>query len=141
MSTPKPLRVAVIGPAGFGGSYLCVELISRGHHVVGLSRNPEKLGSHANYEPRPVDIDNNTDSQLAEAMRDVDVVVSEYGPHTAGHQALQYGEPPLETVSVVVTDHDSSFYRSRSKDHLGRQEGQGWLLCHGRRCRKPPHCS
>lgn len=92
-STSKPLRVAVIGPAGFGGSYLCVELINRGHYVVGLSRNPEKLGSHANYEPRRVDVDNSAISQLAEAMQDVDVVVSEYGPHTAGHQALQYSEP------------------------------------------------
>ncbi|KAJ4157053.1 hypothetical protein NW754_008695 [Fusarium falciforme] len=101
MTTSKPLRIAVIGPAGFGGSYLCAELISRGHHVVGLSRNPEKLGSHANYEPRPVDIDNNTDSQLAEAMRDVDVVVSEYGPHTAGHQALQY-VPFIEAVRKII---------------------------------------
>ncbi|UPL01857.1 hypothetical protein LCI18_012791 [Fusarium solani-melongenae] len=101
MSTPKRLRVAVIGPAGFGGSYLCVELISRGHHVVGLSRNPEKLGSHVNYEPRPVDIDNDTDSQLAEAIRNVDVVVSEYGPHTTGHQALQY-VPFIEAVRKII---------------------------------------
>ncbi|KAJ3540326.1 hypothetical protein NM208_g5113 [Fusarium decemcellulare] len=87
-----PLRIGVIGPAGFGGSYLCVELINRGHHVVGLSRSPEKLGSHARYEPRPVDIDNSSEAELAEAMLDVDVVVSEYGPHTVGHQALQYSK-------------------------------------------------
>ncbi|KAJ3457812.1 hypothetical protein MRS44_014953 [Fusarium solani] len=68
MSTPMLLRVAVIGPAGFGG------------HIY---------------------IDNNTDSQLAEAMRDVDVVVSEYGPHTAGHQALQY-VPFIEAVRKII---------------------------------------
>ncbi|KAH7133877.1 hypothetical protein EDB81DRAFT_904259 [Dactylonectria macrodidyma] len=96
-----PLRVGVIGPAGFGGSYLCVELINRGHHVVGLSRSPEKLGSHAYYEPRPVDIDNNTEAELAEAFRDVDVIVSEYGPHTAGHQGLQY-MPFIEAVRKII---------------------------------------
>lgn len=88
----NPLRVGVIGPAGFGGSYLCVELINRGHHVVGLSRSPEKLGSHERYEPRRVDIDNNSETELAKALHDVDVVVCEYGPHTAGHKGLQYSE-------------------------------------------------
>lgn len=91
-STGAPLRIGVIGPAGFGGSYLCVELISRGHHVVGLSRSPEKLGSHARYEPRTVDIDGDSEAEFAKALEDVDVVVCEYGPHTAGHNGLQYGE-------------------------------------------------
>lgn len=101
-----PLRVGVIGPAGFGGSYLCIELINRGHQVVGLSRSPEKLGSHACYEPRPVDIDNNTEAELAEALADVDVVVSEYGPHTAGHQGLQYSEfcPVQRVLSMATND-------------------------------------
>lgn len=92
MSTNTPLRIGVIGPAGFGGSYLCVELINRGHHVVGLSRSPEKLGSHPRYEPRSVNIDVDDENKLAKALEDVDVVISEYGPHTAGHQGLQYSE-------------------------------------------------
>ncbi|KAI0123383.1 hypothetical protein BJ170DRAFT_641634 [Xylariales sp. AK1849] len=101
MSAPTPLRVGVLGPAGFGGSYLCIELINRGHYVVGLSRNPQKLGSHSLYEPRKIDLDRETEASLAESMNDVDVVVCEYGPHTAGHQALQY-MPFIETVRKII---------------------------------------
>jgi putative NADH-flavin reductase len=86
----KPLRVAVIGPAGFGGSYLCVELLNRGHTVVGISRNPEKLGKHERYIPRPIDIDQVSFTELAKTFNDVDVLVSEYGPHTTGAMALLY---------------------------------------------------
>ncbi|KAM0417313.1 hypothetical protein ACHAPT_012694 [Fusarium lateritium] len=101
MGSNNPLRIGVIGPAGFGGSYLCVELIKRGHHVVGLSRSPEKLGSHARYEPRSIDLDNNSEAELAAALHDLDVVVSQYGPHTAGHQALQY-MPFIESVRKMI---------------------------------------
>jgi putative NADH-flavin reductase len=86
----KALRVGVIGPAGFGGSYLCVELINRGHHVVGFSRNPGKLGAHARYTPIRMDVSAQGIQELARVFENVDVVVNEYGPHTAGADALQY---------------------------------------------------
>ena len=89
---PTPLTVGVIGPSGFGGSYLCVELLTRGHTVVGLSRHPQKLGSHERYIPRPVDIDTLSYPDLATHFSDIDVLVSEYGPHTAGADALLYSE-------------------------------------------------
>ena len=86
----KPLRVGVIGPAGFGGSYLCVELLNRGHTVVGISRNPEKLGKHERYIPRALNIDETSISDLAKSFNDFDILVSEYGPHTTGAGALLY---------------------------------------------------
>jgi putative NADH-flavin reductase len=92
MTKSTSLKVGVIGPAGFGGSYLCVELINRGHYVVGLSRNPQKLGSHALYEPRSIDLNTQSEVDLAKAFSDVDVLVCEYGPHTAGHEALKYSQ-------------------------------------------------
>ncbi|KAF2179696.1 hypothetical protein K469DRAFT_594640 [Zopfia rhizophila CBS 207.26] len=101
MPTPKLLRVGVIGPAGFGGSYLCVELLNRGHTVIGISRNPQKLGKHERYIPRPVDIDQVTISELAKQFETIDVLVSEYGPHTAGADALLY-MPFLETVRKII---------------------------------------
>jgi putative NADH-flavin reductase len=90
MPSTKSLTVGVIGPAGFGGSYLCVELLNRGHTVVGISRTPEKLGKHPRYIPRPVDIDQATISSLAKSFGGIDVLVSEYGPHTTGAMALLY---------------------------------------------------
>lgn len=86
------MTVGVIGPTGFGGSYLCVELLNRGHTVIGISRNPQKLGSHQRYHPRSVDIGALSFSELAPHFAGIDVLVSEYGPHTGGADALQYSE-------------------------------------------------
>lgn len=91
----KPLRFGVIGPAGFGGSYLCVELINRGHHVVGISRNPGKLGLHERYTPISADISRQSIKELALIFENIDVVVNEYGPHSAGADALQYSRSRL----------------------------------------------
>jgi uncharacterized protein YbjT (DUF2867 family) len=86
----RSLRIGVIGPTGFGGSYLCVELLNRGHTVIGVSRSPEKLGKHERYIPRSIDIDQASVADLAKTFDDVDVLVSEYGPHTTGAMALLY---------------------------------------------------
>ncbi|KAL2825818.1 hypothetical protein BDW59DRAFT_179792 [Aspergillus cavernicola] len=93
--------VGVIGPAGFGGSYLTAELISRGHTVVGISRNPQSFGTHEKYRPRQLDIEASTLAQLADAFRDLDTLVSEYGPHTQGADALQY-MPFIEVVRKLI---------------------------------------
>lgn len=90
MTGQKKLTVGVIGPAGFGGSYLCVELIRRGHLVVGISRNPQKIGSHPSYTARPADVAQSSIEELADIFRGVDVLVNEYGPHSAGIDALKY---------------------------------------------------
>lgn len=78
MSIPKakkPLKIAVLGPAGFGGSYLCVELINRGHHVTGISRSPEKLGTHKLYSSISVDLDSASIDELAEVFKGHDVLI------------------------------------------------------------------
>jgi putative NADH-flavin reductase len=78
MSIPKakkPLKIAVLGPAGFGGSYLCVELINRGHHVTGISRSPEKLGTHKLYSTISLDLEKVSSDEMAEAFKGHDVVI------------------------------------------------------------------
>jgi putative NADH-flavin reductase len=101
MVTAKPLKVAVIGATGYAGSHVCVELIARGHHVIGISRNPEKLGSHPNYSPKSIDLENVHIKELVDAFSGQDVVI-EYpltltlltqflrSPHWWGKPALQY---------------------------------------------------
>ncbi|KAF2502667.1 hypothetical protein BU16DRAFT_448877 [Lophium mytilinum] len=101
MASRKSLNIGVIGPAGFGGSYLCVELLNRGHKIVGISRSPSKLGKHPSYEPRSIDIANASIHELAEAFKNLDVLVNEYGPHTAGEGALQY-QTFLELTRKIV---------------------------------------
>ncbi|KAH3945658.1 hypothetical protein HBH70_122480 [Parastagonospora nodorum] len=107
MTASKPLTVGIIGPAGFGGSYLSVELLNRGHTVVGISRNPQALGKHARYIPRPVDIDAVSISQLAESFQGLDILVSMFGPHTEGPMALLY-QPFLETTRKLILAYKQS---------------------------------
>ncbi|BCS28227.1 NAD(P)-dependent oxidoreductase [Aspergillus puulaauensis] len=93
--------VGVIGPAGFGGSYLCGELIRRGHKVVGISRNPQIFGTHKDYTTRTVDMEAASIDDLATSFCDLEVLVSEYGPHTQGADALTY-MPYIEVVRKVI---------------------------------------
>lgn len=137
MSSSKPLRVGVIGPAGFGGSYLCVELLNRGHTVIGISRNPEKLGKHERYIPRPVDIDQVSTDQLAKTFDGIDVLVSEYGPHTAGAGALLYSTWANSSSPRLSADEPSSaFPRNRSQANTSLQAIWGLLPCLCRWCRQ-----
>jgi putative NADH-flavin reductase len=89
----RELAVGVIGPAGFGGSYLCVELLNRGHNVRGMSRNPSRLGIHPKYAPKSIDLDAAKIEELAEVFKGLDVLINEYGPHTSGENALVYRKP------------------------------------------------
>jgi len=68
---------------------------------VGLSRSPDKLGKHNRYIPRSIDIEKSNVPDLAKAFQDCQVLVSEYGPHTEGADALQY-MPYLEVIRKVV---------------------------------------
>ncbi|KAF2099880.1 NAD(P)-binding protein [Rhizodiscina lignyota] len=97
----KPLTIGVLGPTGFGGSYLCVELLQRGHHVVGISRSPEKLGKHDNYSSKSVDLNATPVEDLVGVFHGLDVLINEYGPHTAGVEALQY-KPFLELTRKII---------------------------------------
>jgi putative NADH-flavin reductase len=70
-----PLRVTVLGPTGLGGSAIAVELLNRGHHVTGMSRNPEKLGKHENYKTKKVDLSTVGMDELTRLLKDTDVVI------------------------------------------------------------------
>jgi putative NADH-flavin reductase len=98
----ESLKIGVIGPAGFGGSYLCIELINRGHQVFGISRNPEKLGVHRSYRPIAADINALSIAELSQVFSGLEVVVNEYGPHSAGHEALKYSKS-LTSICTTIT--------------------------------------
>lgn len=108
------LKVGVIGPAGFTGSYLCVELLNRGHHVIGFSRKPDSIGSHSRYTPRVLDINQASIEELAETFNGLDALVNAYGPHSAGHEALQYSQWSENHSQTSVIDTLSQCHSSKS---------------------------
>ena len=75
MASKQPLNVVVIGSTGYAGSHVCIELLARGYSVTGLTRNPEKLGSHPRYTPKSIDLEKTSVEDLLDAFKGHDVVV------------------------------------------------------------------
>lgn len=86
------LKVAVVGATGMTGSHATVELLRRGHFVVGVCRNPSKMGQHERYEPRSIDLSNSDVMDIAAKLQGIDVVVNAYGPHSQLGSAFAYSK-------------------------------------------------
>ncbi|EQB48932.1 hypothetical protein CGLO_11774 [Colletotrichum gloeosporioides Cg-14] len=90
MSTTKRLRVAVLGPKGQCGSCVVDELLSRGHSVVGLSRNPPReWQTPGDYKAESVDFNSINDLSAA-LSRGYDAIVCAYGPPLGNLRAIYY---------------------------------------------------
>ena len=72
------MQIALIGATGFVGSPVLVELLSRGHQVTVLARNPAKLPAQPNLTV--VAADALDAAQVAQAVAGHDAVVSAYTP-------------------------------------------------------------
>jgi uncharacterized protein len=72
------MNVALYGSTGKAGSRILKELISRGHRVTAISRNPAKLQGITGISTKKDDLSDV--SKTAEAIRGADAVISAYGP-------------------------------------------------------------
>jgi putative NADH-flavin reductase len=72
-------KVVLIGASGFVGSALLREALDRGHQVVAMVRNPEKITlHHQNLEIKKADV-SSIDAVIS-ACKGADVVISAYNP-------------------------------------------------------------
>ncbi|KAL1869417.1 hypothetical protein Daus18300_005629 [Diaporthe australafricana] len=94
--------IGVIGATGMTGSYVALELLKRGHKVVGISRNPEKLGQHENYTTKSIDLTKASILEVADTLNSLDVVVNAYGPHSQLGKALGYRSFAECTRAIVI---------------------------------------
>jgi putative NADH-flavin reductase len=72
------MKVALYGSTGKAGSRILKELVSRGHRVTAIARNPAKLEGVAAITTKKDDLSDV--NRTAEAIRGVDAVISAYGP-------------------------------------------------------------
>jgi uncharacterized protein len=73
------MKVALYGATGKSGSRILKELVSRGHQVIAISRNPAKIpATGTTVSIRQDDLSNPV--QIAAAIEDADAVVSAYAP-------------------------------------------------------------
>ena len=94
------MQIAVLGPAGFGGSNVCVELLNRGHNLTGISRNPEKIGKHDRFRPYPLDLLTASIAQLIEAVEGQDAVINAFNPPAGPYM---YSKTSIPNGSITTT--------------------------------------
>ncbi len=80
------MKVALIGASGMIGSRVRKELISRGHSVIAIVRDPAKVVAEAGVTVAKADV-NDVDG-LAGVLRRADAVVSAYGPGPGNEQLV-----------------------------------------------------
>jgi len=74
----NPMHVALIGATSFVGSALLSELLSRGHRVVALARQPAKLEARPGLTVVQADVQDR--SQVADAVAGTEAVLSAFNP-------------------------------------------------------------
>jgi hypothetical protein len=72
------MNVTLFGATGNAGTRILNELLSRGHKVTAIVRDPSKLPPRAGLTIRRGDLSN--DTLIAEAVKGTEAVVSAYGP-------------------------------------------------------------
>lgn len=85
------MYVAVLGASGRAGSEITKELVARGHKVLAIARNPEKLPNGNGVTAKAGDA-SDADA-LAEQIKGVDAVIS----------ALHFDVPAATLLSAVKT--------------------------------------
>lgn len=112
------MKVAVIGATGFVGQQLVKELASRGHEVLAIARNTQKVEEQAQVNATSVDV-NDIDA-LAKTLAGVDVVVSAFNPgwtnpniyndFIKGAEAIQAGVKAAGVSRLIVIGGAGSLY-------------------------------
>ncbi|WP_394246890.1 NAD(P)-dependent oxidoreductase [Vibrio profundi] len=80
------MKIAVLGASGWIGNHIAQEASSRGHDVIALVRDPNRL-ELANAEVRTIDL---LDSQLdlTQAVSGVDAVIASVGGRSVGNHDI-----------------------------------------------------
>lgn len=105
------MKVALIGATGFVGSHILNELISRGHQVVALVRNPAKFTPESDLvEVKKADVLNS--GEVAAAVAGTDAVISAYNSgwtnpniyaeYLAGSKSIQEGVKKSGVKRILI---------------------------------------
>jgi hypothetical protein len=79
------MNVVVIGASGMIGTRVVKELVSRGHKVTAVARDPSRIPAEPGVTAMKADVNND---DLAAVIRGNDAVVSAYGPGPGNEQLV-----------------------------------------------------
>jgi len=112
------MKVVVIGATGFVGQNLVNELANRGHEVLAIARNTEKVALAENV--KAINVDVLDQAALADAVNGYDVVVSAFNPGWSnpnifedfikGAEAIQAGVKASDVGRLIVIGGAGSLY-------------------------------
>ncbi|RAI97536.1 hypothetical protein LX64_05040 [Chitinophaga skermanii] len=113
------MKVALIGASGFVGATVLNELISRGHDVIAIARNIEKIDATSDKLTK-VQADVFDAAKLADILQPADVVISAYNsgwtnPHIyddflKGAHAIQQAAKTAGNKRLIVIGGAGSLY-------------------------------
>ena len=112
-------KVVLIGATGFVGSAILNELVERGHEVIAVVRNVEKLPKNALVKPVKEDVGN--EDAIAKLLEGKDAVISAYNPG--------WNNPNIAQEPIVNYRH---ILAATKKSGIGRLlivGGAGTLFC------------
>jgi putative NADH-flavin reductase len=112
------MKVALIGASGFVGTAILNELLQKGHRITAITRNPEKIKKAENIIAVKADVLN--ESEVAEAVKGNDIVISAYNPGWAnpnlynefleGSKSIQAGVKKAGIKRLIVIGGAGSLY-------------------------------
>jgi len=92
-------NILLIGASGMIGSRIAVEAAARGHHVVGVARNPDRVPGAGTITPVKGDVSDG--AALAALARDADVIVSAVSPRGEGDPMAQARSTAMALVEAA----------------------------------------
>ena len=93
------MKIALIGATGFIGSAIRSEALSRGHQVLALVSQPEKLAETDQLKVRGIDVFDT--KALASTFAGVDLVISAFSGHKSADVAGYYRQGFDSILSAV----------------------------------------
>ncbi|WP_308149513.1 NAD(P)H-binding protein [Spiroplasma sp. AdecLV25b] len=93
------MKIGIIGATGKSGLALTKEALKQGYQVVAITRNPTQmpnLDNNSRLTIRKADVTNK--STIKNAINDIDVLISAYGPTIDSPQSIH------EKVAITLID-------------------------------------
>lgn len=94
------MKIAIVGATGFVGANILIEAVTRGHQVLAVTRNPQKITLSEFVKIAVVDV--NDSQALAEAMRGYDTVVHAFAAPRTDSIIERIAKQTEGTKSIII---------------------------------------
>ena len=93
------MKIVIIGASGFVGANVLREAVSRGHHVLAVTRNPQKITQSESVTAVGVDV--NDSPALAKAIHGYDAVVHAFAAPRSDTVETRIAKQMEGTASII----------------------------------------